>query len=79
MIITDHPVKFGNAKIYVGEQRNTQVGLITDSKYVLTGEFGEGSIDTCLYSGQKNFVEIYKRALSNEIKLLAIQEEKKES
>lgn len=79
VIITDHPVKFGNAKIYVGEQRNTQVGLITDSKYVLTGEFGEGSIDTCLYSGQKNFVEIYKRALSNEIKLLAIQEEKKES
>ena len=51
--------------------------LITDSKYVLTGEFGEGSIDTCLYSGQKNFVELYKRALSNEIKLLAIQEEKR--
>ena len=79
VIITDHPVKFGNAKKYVGEQRKTQVGLITDSKYVLTGEFGEGSIDTCLYSGQKNFVENYKRALSNEIKLQAIQEEKKES
>lgn len=76
VIITDQSVKFGNAKIYVGEARNTQVGLITDSKYVLTGEFGEGSIDTCLYSGQKNFVELYKRALSNEIKLLTIQEEK---
>ena len=77
VIITDQPVKFGNAKIYVGDARNTQIGLITDSKYVLTGEFGEGSIDTCLYSGQKNFVEIYKRALSNEIKLLTMQEEKK--
>ena len=75
VIVTDQPVSFGNAKVYVGEARSTQVGLITDSKYVLTGEFGEGSIDTCLYSGQKNFVELYKRALSNEIKLLAIQEE----
>lgn len=76
VIITDHPVKFGNAKIYVGDTKNTQIGLITDSKYVLTGEFGEGSMDTCLYSGQKNFVELYKRALSNEIKLLTMQEEK---
>ena len=77
VIITDQPVKFGNAKVYVGDAKHTQVGLITDSKYVLTGEFGEGSIDTCLYSGQKNFVELYKRALSNEIKLLTMQEEKR--
>jgi len=75
VIITDQPVKFGNAKIYVGDAKSTQIGLITDSKYALTGEFGEGSIDTCLYSGQKNFVELYKRALSNEIKLLSMQEE----
>jgi len=72
VIVTDHSVKFGNAKVYVGEPKNTQVGLITDSKYALTGEYGEGSINTCLYSGQKNFVELYKRALSNEIKLLAM-------
>lgn len=76
VIITDHPVKFGNAKVYVGESKHTQIGLITDSKYALTGEYGEGSINTCLYSGQKNFVELYKRALSNEIKLLTFQEEK---
>ena len=76
VIITDHPVKFGNAKVYVGEPKHTQIGLITDSKYALTGEYGEGSINTCLYSGQKNFVELYKRALSNEIKLLTFQEEK---
>jgi len=77
VIITDQPVRFGNAKVYVGEAKNTEIGLITDSKYVLTGEFGEGSIDTCLYSGQKNFVSVYKRALSNEIKLLTMQEEKR--
>ena len=44
----------------VGEPKHTQIGLITDSKYALTGEYGEGSINTCLYSGQKNFVELYK-------------------
>lgn len=78
VIITDQPVSFGNAKVYISSPREMQVGVITDSKYVLTGEYGEGSMNTCLYSGQKNFVELYKRALGNEIKLLAIREEKKQ-
>ena len=56
----------------MGNNRGMQIGVITDSRYVLTGEYGEGSINTCLYSGQKNFVELYKSALSNEIKLLAM-------
>ena len=30
-------------------------------------------MNTCLYSGQKNFVELYKTALANEIKLLSIR------
>ena len=75
VIITDQPVRFGNAKVYVGETRDTQIGLITDSKYVLTGEYGEGSKNTCLYSGQTYLVELYKKALANEIKLLEIREE----
>ena len=74
VIITDQAVNFKNAKVYIGEPRGMQIGIITDSKYVLAGEYGEGSMNTCLYSGQKNFVELYKRSLSNEIKLLAIQE-----
>ena len=28
-------------------------------------------MNTCLYSGQKNFVNLYKRALANEIKLIS--------
>ncbi len=76
VVITDQPVHFSSAKVYVGSAREMQVGIIADSKYVLTGEYGEGSMNTCLYSGQKNFVELYNRALSNEIQLLAIQEEK---
>ena len=73
VIITDHPVHFDGAKVYVGSPRGMQIGIIADSKYVLTGEYGEGSMNTCLYSGQKNFVELYKNALANEIKLLSIQ------
>ena len=55
-----------------------QIGINADTKYVLTGEYGEGSMNTCLYSGQKNFVELYKTALANEIKLLSIREENKD-
>lgn len=78
VIITDQPVNYENAKVYVSSARKVQVGIIADSRYVLTGEYGEGSMNTCLYSGQKNFVELYKGALANEIKLLAIREEKRQ-
>jgi sugar-specific transcriptional regulator TrmB len=76
VIITDQPASFGKARVYVGENKGMQIGVIADSRYVLTGEYGEGSMNSCLYSGKKNFVELYKNALANEIKLLSIQEEK---
>ena len=79
VIVTDQPVTFKNAKVYVGKSRGMQVGVIADSRYVLTGEYGEGSMNTCLYSGQKNFVELYKTALSNEIQLLTLREENHKS
>lgn len=75
VVITDNPVNLSNVRVYMCEDRKLQIGLIADSRYVLTGEYGDGSMNTCLYSGQKNFVELYKRALSNEIKLLALREE----
>lgn len=74
VIITDAAVGFPNAKVYIGEARGMEIGVITDSRYVMTGEYGEGSKNTCLYSGQENFVELYKRMLSNEIKLLSLKE-----
>ena len=52
VIVTDQPVNFRNARVYMGNNRGMQIGVITDSRYVLTGEYGEGSINTCLYSGQ---------------------------
>ncbi|MCI8341760.1 MAG: TrmB family transcriptional regulator [Firmicutes bacterium] len=70
VIITDNERDFENAKVYVTESKENQIGVITDSKFVLTGECGKNSSNTCLYSGQKNFVLLFKTALSNEIKLI---------
>ena len=79
LLLTDQPVNYEGARVYVGKSRGMQIGVIADSRYVLTGEYGDGSMNTCLYSGQKNFVELYKTALANEIKLLSIQEERKKA
>lgn len=70
VIITDKELVIPNVTVYQTESKGNQIGVITDSKYVMTGEYGEGSMNTCLYSGQKNFVELFKTAMSNEIKLI---------
>ena len=69
-IITNKEVAFDGAKVYISEDANNQIGIITDSVKVLTGEYGLGSDSTCLYSGQRNFVRVFKDSLSNEIKLI---------
>lgn len=53
--------------------KNKQIQLIADSRYVLTGELHEA----CLYSGQKNFVNVFKQSLSNTIKLIELTREDK--
>lgn len=65
------------------EEKSRQLRLIIDSAYVLTGELGGYSGDTsgsdtsgrstCLYSAQKNFVNVFKEAMSNEIKLIELE------
>ncbi len=56
------------------EQSRRQVRLIIDSEYVLTGEVMESNCDTCLYSAQRNFVNVFKEAMRNEIELIKIKE-----
>ena len=46
-----------------------QLRLIIDSLYVLTGDPEE----TCLYSDRKNFVNVFKEAMRNEIKLIEMR------
>lgn len=72
VIITDGPFGMDGVRVYLTEDKGKQIGLITDSKYVLSGEYGKGSMNTCLYSGQNNFVLVFKTALANEIKLIEI-------
>ena len=58
VIVTDQPVSLKNARVYVGRTAGAErSGSSADSRYALIGEYGEGSMNTCLYSGQKNFVD----------------------
>lgn len=72
VILTDEPMEFAGAIIYRTEDKGRQIGVITDSTNVLTGEIGKGEESTCLYSGQQNFVQVFKDSLRNEIKLIQL-------
>lgn len=58
------------AKVYKTKVEEGQIRFITDSAYVLTGELTDDEHNTCLYSGQKNLVEVMKEALKDKISLL---------
>lgn len=72
VILTDEDVTFPGASVYLTENKGRQIGVIADSRYALSGEYGGENMNTCLYSGQKNFVELFKNALANEIQLIRI-------
>lgn len=67
------PAKTKGIKVYVTSDKKNQIGIITDSRYVLTGELGKGKKSTCLYSGQTNFVQVFKDSMKNEIRLLELE------
>ena len=75
VIITDEDGAFPGTSVYLTGDKGNQIGVIVDSKYALSGEYGGGNTNTCLYSGQKNFVELFKNALANEIRLIRIGQE----
>lgn len=77
VVITDSDTFSGPGKIYRTKEKKQQIGMITDSRFVLSGEFGEGTQNTCLYSGQRNFAELFKEAMANEIKLIELTEGEK--
>ena len=62
---------------YIGEKKEKNVRLIIDSEYALTGVLNGQKDDTCLYTGQENFIQIFKDALRNEIRLIEITEGEK--
>ena len=62
---------------YRTEGKADQVRLISDSRYVLTGELTGSPRDICLYSGQRVFVDTIKEAMRNEIRLIELTGKKK--
>lgn len=80
VLITDDQIRDEKLKrgciCYVGTPRGSNVRLIIDSAYALTGELTGSREDTCLYTGQENFIKVFKEALRNEIKLIELTQGK---
>lgn len=72
VLIIEESLQLSGCIEYLTTKKEKQIRLIVDSSYVLTGDITGNSSDTCLYSGQKNFVNVFKEALRNEIKLIEI-------
>jgi sugar-specific transcriptional regulator TrmB len=58
--------------MYITGKEDDQLRLIVDSSYVLTGDMKGSTSDSALYCGQKNFVNVFKESLRNEIKLIEL-------
>ena len=72
VLIVNGEADFEGAIIYKTDNDEKQIRLIIDSEYVLTGDMSGNSSDVCLYTGQKNFVNVFKESLRNEIKLIEL-------
>jgi sugar-specific transcriptional regulator TrmB len=77
VIITGKPFSLDGAIVYHASKPGRQIRLITDSRKVLTGDLENGKESTCLFSGKRNLVDVFKESLKNEIRLIEIKENKK--
>lgn len=73
VLITDESFEIKGAKQYLTQMKEYQIRLIVDSGKVLTGDMEEKEDATCLYSKNKNLVDVFKDMLQNEIKLSEIK------
>lgn len=73
LLVSDPPaMEIKGSIIYQTDKKDRQLRLIVDSNYVLTGEMTGNVTDSCLYCGQKNFVNVFKDSLRNEIQLIQL-------
>ena len=70
VVILSDDFEISGAICHKTQCEKSQIRLITDSSYVLTGVISSDEHDTCLYSGEKNLVDVMKEALKNKIELL---------
>ena len=74
VLLVKEKVDFPGAIMYITDREEQQIRLIVDSEYVLTGDMTGSGTDTCLYCGQRNFVNVFKESMKNEIKLIELKE-----
>lgn len=72
VIITSENVQFEDMTCYMGQKQYGSVRLITDSENVLTGQLNDSN-STSLFSMNHNLVDVIKDSLTNEIKLINIE------
>ena len=69
VLFTEGSLELPGAVVYRTAQGGGSVRLITDSSYALTGELREETRTACLYSANRNLVQLLKDALANELQL----------
>lgn len=79
VILTSVPYTLEGAVTYLTGKKDSQIRLIADSTKVLTGRILPGEDSTCLYSLNRNLVDVFKDMLQNEIRLIELNQEVKRS
>ena len=73
VLITEPGFELDEAIIYHSSHIEAgQIGLISDSTHVLTGDLSESDSCSCLYSGKKNLIDLFKQSLSRQIQLIEL-------
>jgi Predicted transcriptional regulators len=72
VLITTPLYDIPGTTIYYHEKTPGQIRLIADTSYILTGQLSASAESTCLYSRNKNLVQLIKDSLTNEIKLITM-------
>jgi sugar-specific transcriptional regulator TrmB len=73
VLITSGPSEIEGITVYRNEKQPGQIRLIVDTSHVLTGELAADDGCTCLYSMNKNLIQLIKDSLTNEIKLIQLK------
>lgn len=76
VILAGQPYSLPGAIIYQTGKADVQLRLIADSINVLTGRIDDAEEPACLYSSNRNLVDVFKDMLQNEITLIKMKEKK---
>ena len=77
VVITTQPFDLYGAQVYHHDHPSSQIRVIIDNSYAVTGEYtGDEDSCCCLYSGSEYLKELVKDALKNEIRTISMSARK---